>query len=434
MHAPPNISGLTVPHRTALPFIRRKTPPPFPSPVPFPTVSYPTLSSATTAAPKRGAPTGLRLTDLPDDLLSRILTTLMSPVAIGPHSRIVESCFQAALPLSQTCRRLHTLFHAQLHDLELWQTGRLTDRGLRALTHYAGTAVRRLVLRNCSRLSIRTVTMAVGECSQLRALDLSHLCTLNDMGLNEVLRRAPGVSTLLLRGCVRLGDAALHAVAMLLPKLEMLDVGGCSRVTDSGIVDVARVAGATLGMVVVSDCARLTDVSLEALGRWCGKLQVVTARRLGGVSDVGITSLCRGVGTRLSVLDVLDCPRLSGTGVLSAARRYCPILATRLAKGRGRDGTGDLRQMVIASLSGLIFHVTGSDVRNGKAAVYFLLVDCGTSNSFRVSVGSSSLDLTNYGSILASCFGEAPNEHVKRTLLNMYGLDLHQHSDERRGT
>ena len=83
-----------------------------------------------------------------------------------------------------------------------------------------------------------------------------------------------------------------------------------------------------------------------------------------------------------------------------------------------------VRQIVISSLSGFIFHVRGSDIHNGKSAVYFLLVDSGTSNSFRVSIGGSSLDLTNYGCILASCFGEKPNEQVKRTLKSLYGLDV----------
>ena len=105
---------------------------------------------------------------------------------------------------------------------------------------------------------------------------------------------------------------------------------------------------------------------------------------------------------------------------LESTRRYCPQLARRFEFAEGRS----LRQIVISSLSGFIFHVTGSDIHNGKSAVYFLLVDCGTSNSFRVSIGSSSLDLTNYGAILASCFGECPNEQVRQTLLTLYGLDL----------
>lgn len=72
----------------------------------------------------------------------------------------------------------------------------------------------------------------------------------------------------------------------------------------------------------------------------------------------------------------------------------------------------------------IFLQVTGRDAFNGRSAVYFLLVDPGTSNSFRVSVGNEHMNLVQYGSILCSCFGDRPTADVRNILMTEYGLDL----------
>lgn len=369
---------------------------------------------------RRSQPATPRLSDLPDDILSRILTELMQPVRIGPNFRIVEASFMAALPLAQTSTRFLTLFYQQLIDCELWQSGRLDDGGLIAIARHANQSVRRMILRKCDRLSIRSLSALAHYCPNVRTIDLSYM-PISDDDLAVVAKgTARSLRSLLVRGCTKLTDASLHLIGSVCHNVDAIDVCALPLVTDDGIAKLAEGLGERLTMIVFSECKNLTDAALDSLSAWCTRLEVVTCRGLPLISNAGLDALCRGAGENLAILDILDCDQLKAKGFLDSARRYCPRLVRRYESMEGRS----LRQIVISSLSGFIFHVTGSDIHNGKAAVYFLLVDSGTSNSFRVSIGSSSLDLTNYGSILASCFGEAPNEQVKQTLLTLYGLDL----------
>eukprot|EP00178_Gracilaria_changii_P011231 TRINITY_DN3212_c0_g1_i1.p3 TRINITY_DN3212_c0_g1~~TRINITY_DN3212_c0_g1_i1.p3 ORF type:complete len:410 (+),score=70.15 TRINITY_DN3212_c0_g1_i1:41-1231(+) len=374
-------------------------------------------------------PRTMRLLDLPDDVLSRVLAALLAPLNVGSHAPVLESGFVATLPLALTCRRLYALFHAQLNDLELWQTARLDDRGLISLSRHVGGALRRIALRRCFRLSARSLHALATHCPRLRALDLSG-APVGDAELSSVLcgGAAPQLRALLLRRCVALSDASLSLIAARCPQLRALDVGALPNISDAGVAHVAAALQNSLTMIVLSECAQLSDAALMALGRWCPRLQSVTCRSLPLVTNEGVDALCRGARTNLAMLDVLHCEQIKARAFLDSVRRYCPLLARRL---RGTDGRS-LRQMVISALSGLIFHVTGSDVHNGKTAVYFLLVDPGTSNSFRVGIGSACLDLTNYGCILASCFGDAPDEQVKHTLLTEYGLDLDAETERAR--
>lgn len=361
-----------------------------------------------------------RLPDLPDDILSRIFIELMEPVRIGPNYRIVEASFIAAWPLAQTSTRFLSLFYQQLVDCELWQSGRLNDDGLTAIARHANQSIRRMILRKCYRLSARGLGALAQYCHNVRTVDLSYM-PITDGDLAVIVKTmAPSLRSLLVRGCTKLTDASLDLIGTMCRNVDAIDVCALPLVSDDGMAKLAKGLGERLKMVVFSECKNLTDHSLVSLGTWCTLLEVVTCRGLPLISNTGLDALCRGAGENLAILDILDCDQLKAKDFLDSAKRYCPQLVRRYEKVEGRS----LRQIIISSLSGFIFHVTGSDIHNGKSAVYFLLVDSGTSNSFRVSVGSSSLDLTNYGSILASCFGEAPNEHVKQTLLSLYGLDL----------
>lgn len=364
--------------------------------------------------------TSLFLSDLPDDILSQIFFSLMSPIPVASNHRIIETSYVAALPLAQTSTRFLTLFYRQLSDIELWQTGRLDNTGLTAIARNSNKTVRRAVLRKCPLISAPGLHALSIHCPNLRTLDISYV-PITDSDLSVVIQRCSNsLRSLLIRGCVQLTDATLHCIGENCQVLEGLDMCGLPNVTDEGVTGLAVGLSHRLTMIVFSECPRLTDASLQSLGRWCPRLEVVTCRALSRITDIGLHCLCRGTGSSLAILDVLDCEQLGAKGFLHSVRRYCPQIARKYQNVEGRD----LRQLIISSLSGFIFHVTGSDIHNGKAANYFLIVDAGTSNSFRVSIGSSSLDLTNYGCILASCFGDKPNEQVKRTLFDDYGLDL----------
>lgn len=327
------------------------------------------------------------LMSLPNDILSLIVHHVMDPLQLGDHVRVVEHSYRAGLGIGLTCRRMRHLFEAQLQSLELWQTGRISARCVASLATRVGPRLRRLVLRGCARAlscgtSLSAVSIHVG--GALRTLDVSHT-TVSEDSLARALARLHGLRELRVRGCFALGDNTLQAIGSHCYSLAALDVSELPSVTDAGVAALAKASGGLLRSLAVSRCVGLTDNALRALAQYGTGLRSLTMRALPLVTNEGVDALCKARGATLTTLDVLDCERLHVDSYLESVRRYCPRIAYRVAGACGRS----LRQVVISSLAGNIFYVTGSDICNGKAAVYFLLVDSGTSDSFRVSIGTS---------------------------------------------
>ena len=265
--------------------------------------------------------TKLRLCDLPDDILGRVFHSLLSPIVIAPHSRIVECCYQRALPLALTNHRMYSLFHSQLDDLELWQSGRLDDRGLLSLARHSNTTIRRLILRNCRNITASSIVRAARLCTKLRVLDLSYH-NITDGDVCEILGHlSSSCHTLYLRGCSKIGDATLEAIARYAPQIHTLDIADTA-VSDTGIGHLVRGNGRVLATLVISNCKNLTDLALLHLSH-CTNLHNLTCRCLPLISNAGLNMLCGGVGQQLQILDVLDCDQLNAYYFLQSIRMHC---------------------------------------------------------------------------------------------------------------
>lgn len=395
----------------------------------------------------------MSLLALPDDVLSLVVAHVMDPLRLGGSVRVVEHAYMRALPLATSCKRLARLVDAALVHLELWQSGRIGSNCVASLARRVGPRMRRLVLRGCTRAVSQVALDALAKsATHIRILDLSHT-PVQQQPLAALISALPQLAECRLRGCESLGTgtAVLSALGNSSPKLQVLDVSHLPLLTelalralfstsnntntctdsfndsDSAGACTGRGNGAqVLRTLCISRCVQLGDSALEVIATRAKGLRSLTARGLPRITNTGISTVCGLLGSQLATLDVLDCDRLHADAYLEAVRTHCPRIAWRVRANRGRS----LRQVVISALAGNIFYVTGSDICNGKAAVYFLLVDAGTADSFRVSIGSSSLDLTNFGSILASCFGDRPSQHVKDTMLIQYGLDLANEDDD----
>lgn len=363
----------------------------------------------------------ITLLDLGDDILTHIIHFVLEPVRVTSSDRIVENGFLAALPVASVCRRLRSLFFSSMRDLELWQSGSIPSTALTHIAKSAGSHLKRIVLRNCNNLQPEAIVSLSRHCSNIRTIDISNVHVVNDDLLDIILMNCGRtLRSLLVRACVSLTDDSMRSLAHHAHALDALDMSGLPSVTDDGMTAFLACRGHSLVSLVCSNCPGLTDMSFHAMGFHCPNLEVICARRLSRLTNSGVDSLCRGIGDKLEVLDVLDCENISVKPFLESVSENCPRLASRFMDGEGRT----LKQVIISSLASFIFHVTGRDAFNGRSAVYFLLVDPGTSNCFRVSVGNEHMNLVDYGTILCSCFGERPNDHVRETLLSEYGLDL----------
>ncbi|MCE2993198.1 MAG: hypothetical protein ACK5WS_06155 [Alphaproteobacteria bacterium] len=62
----------------------------------------------------------------------------------------------------------------------------------------------------------------------------------------------------------------------------------------------------------------------------------------------------------------------------------------------------------------------------GQQAYYFVLMDDRKERSFYQAINTdiTTLNLQNYGRVIASCYGEKPSDDVKKLLKDKYGFDV----------
>lgn len=79
---------------------------------------------------------------------------------------------------------------------------------------------------------------------------------------------------------------------------------------------------------------------------------------------------------------------------------------------------------IIAKKGHLIHKLKAKDT-TGRWAYYFVLVEAPKEAAFLKSIeGDGTIDLEDYGKVIASCYGEEPNQEVKEFLKEKYGFDV----------
>ncbi|KAI4317709.1 hypothetical protein L6164_025558 [Bauhinia variegata] len=124
----------------------------------------------------------------------------------------------------------------------------LSDSGLSALGE-GFPKLEKLSLIWCSNVSSGGLISLTHKCSLLKALDL--------------------------QGCY-VGDQGLAAVGQCCKQLEDLNLRFCEGLTDTGLVELALGVGKSLKSLGVAACAKITDISMEAVGLHCRSLETLS--------------------------------------------------------------------------------------------------------------------------------------------------------------
>ncbi|GMP56673.1 hypothetical protein CsSME_00021076 [Camellia sinensis var. sinensis] len=93
-------------------------------------------------------------------------------------------------------------------------------------------------------------------------------------------------------GCY-VGDQGAAAVGKCCRQLEDLNLRFCEGLTDTGLIVLAIGCGKTLKSVGVAACAKLTDVSLEAIGSHCRSLEKLSLDSE-FINNKGILAVAKG--------------------------------------------------------------------------------------------------------------------------------------------
>lgn len=79
-------------------------------------------------------------------------------------------------------------------------------------------------------------------------------------------------------------------------------------------------------------------------------------------------------------------------------------------------------ERLIASRTEHIHTLTATDSR-GKRACYVIYVSPCRERLFLAALkGKDDIELTDYGVVIASCYGEKPNDEMRQTLRERYGF------------
>ncbi len=121
--------------------------------------------------------------------------------------------------------------------------------------------------------------------------------------------------------CVRVDDLGLCALGKGCPKLAFANFSGCERITDAGVVGLAKGCPklkvlSLAHLVGAGASAGLTDKSLKALGRRCHQLSSLNCARSGAAfTDAGIKGLTKGCA-KLQALNIAGSLLVSERGLM----------------------------------------------------------------------------------------------------------------------
>ncbi len=79
---------------------------------------------------------------------------------------------------------------------------------------------------------------------------------------------------------------------------------------------------------------------------------------------------------------------------------------------------------IIAKKGHLIHKLKAKDT-TGRWAYYFVLVEPARESAFLKSIdGDGTLDLEDFGKVVASCYGETPSDEIKTYLKEKFGFEV----------
>ncbi|KAF5203461.1 F-box/LRR protein [Thalictrum thalictroides] len=205
---------------------------------------------------------------------------------------------------------------SNMESISLGGFCRVTDTGFRAILHQCsslqmlklshGSQLTDLVFHDISATSLSLTNVSLRWCSLLT--NHAVVCLSKNMDLR----------VLDLRVGRNIGDEAMKAIGSLC-KLMILLLDG-SDITDTGLTYLGQLVKGSLVSLSVRGCKRLTDRCIDAIfdGSSAKALQNLDLSNIPNLTDHGILSLAK---TRVSIseLRIRGCPHIGDTSVMALA-------------------------------------------------------------------------------------------------------------------
>ncbi|CAH8251761.1 unnamed protein product [Arabidopsis lyrata] len=184
-----------------------------------------------------------------------------------------------------------------------------------------------VIVKDCSSLEENDVKDILSACNgdKLQVLIL-YFCAQahTDSLLSISSNRFPVLSSLSLRGAFRLTDNALDSISKAAPSLELIDLSECSMLTSFAMVILVNNFGATLRGLDIEGCQiDLSQVS-EVVKNF-KSLEYFSIAGVEGVDDGFVVKFLEVCGSKLTGLSLARCEDVSDVSI-QAIGKYCANL------------------------------------------------------------------------------------------------------------
>ncbi|XP_010264613.1 PREDICTED: EIN3-binding F-box protein 2-like [Nelumbo nucifera] len=160
----------------------------------------------------------------------------------------------------------------------------ITDIGL-GIIALACPGLKTLSLWNCTKVGNKGIESIARGCNSLEKLDLVNLPIVDDGCLLAIAKNCPSISCLAIDSCPLVGDTSLEAFARYSSKIESLSVSKCPQINASGVILIVSSLPKISKLKLVS--LTLSDSVLEAIGGHAKCLSCIILDNISGITQAG---------------------------------------------------------------------------------------------------------------------------------------------------
>nr|XP_055049052.1 dynein regulatory complex subunit 6 [Misgurnus anguillicaudatus] len=250
-----------------------------------------------------------------------------------------------------------------LRSLNLSYCTNFSDEGLQYLITAKGChRLTQLDLSGCSQITVDGFRHVADACGSLQQIGLNDLPNLTDVCVQALVSKCHMLTVISVLDSPYLSDVAFKAIAEVI-SLTKFHIEGNNRIADSSWKALCR-SSPKLSEVHVSDCPRVSDVSLKYLGSLT-KLRILNISGCIKVTDAGIRYITDGpCAIELQELDLSNCPKVTDLSLRRISQRctsltHLSVCFCENLTDNGFEFLGKCASLIALDITGCKIHDQG---------------------------------------------------------------------------
>ncbi|XP_074051397.1 F-box and leucine-rich repeat protein 13 [Macrotis lagotis] len=219
---------------------------------------------------------------------------------------------------NKTLRLLSRSF-PNLQKLSLAYCRNFTEKGLLYLSLNKGChKITDLDLSGCTQISVQGFKDLASSCNGLKHLVINDMPTLTDSCIKALVEKCRNITSVVIIGSPHLSDIAFKYLTEC--SLSKIRIEGNNRITDLTFKFMDK-CYETLHHIYLTDCGRITDVSLKSIAnlKHLHVLNLANCRRIG---DTGLRTFLGGPSSsKLRELNLTNCAQISDLALAQIGER-----------------------------------------------------------------------------------------------------------------